>query len=191
MRELGRIIRLQVQRATLKTGEKPERRYDPAPLLAVARLALSPDGALGAADGAWVVDVHHRAHPATKNDDGLNGVSVGFTGHYAAMRERFGERLTLGCAGENVIAETPGRLHFEDLAQGLAILGPDGAERVRLHVHQVAHPCRPFTGWALGQIVESAVLKEHLQFLDDGMRGYYCVAEGAGVVEVGDTLCAL
>jgi hypothetical protein len=180
-----------VQRTTLKTGVKPDRRYDPAPLLAVPRLSLSPDGVLGAADGAWVVDVHHRAHPHTKSDNGLNGVSVGFTGHYAAMRQRFGERLTLGCAGENLIAETPSLLRYEDVAQGFAIVGPDGAERARLRVLQVAHPCRPFTGWALGGTVESSVLKEHLQFLEDGMRGYYCVAEGAGLVEVGDLLFAL
>ena len=34
MRELGRLVRLQIQRTTLKTGLKPERRYDPAPILA-------------------------------------------------------------------------------------------------------------------------------------------------------------
>ncbi len=191
MRELGRLVRLQVQRTTLKTGEKPDRRYDPAPILAVERLALSPDGVLGAADGGWVVDVHHRAHPATKNEDGLHGVSVGFTGHYAAMRERFGPRLVTGCAGENLIAELDGRLGFDDVAQGLAVVGPDRQERARLRVLQVAHPCRPFTGWALGGTVESAVLKEHLQFLDDGTRGFYCTAEGAGVVEIGDVLVAL
>ena len=191
MRELGRLVRLQVQRTTLKTGEKPERRYDPAPILAVPRLALSPDGVMGAADGAWIVDVHHRAHPATKNDDGLHGVSVGFTGHYAAMRERYGSHLVTGCAGENLIAEAPGRLSFEEVAQGLVIVGADGQERARLRVLQVAHPCRPFTGWALGGTVESAVLKEQLQFLDDGMRGFYCTALGTGVAEIGDLLVAL
>src|SRR2546425_6533822 len=36
----------------------------------------------------------------------------------------------------------------------------------------VAHPCRPFSGWALGGMVEPEVLKETLQFLDDGMRGF-------------------
>src|SRR5881409_1168921 len=95
MRDLGRIVRLQIQRASLKTGEKPTRVYDPAPLLAVDRLALGPDGALGAgSDGSWVVDVHHRTHPNTKNEDGAHGVSIGFTTHYALMRERFGDRLT-------------------------------------------------------------------------------------------------
>ncbi|HMA40907.1 MAG TPA: MOSC domain-containing protein [Gemmatimonadales bacterium] len=192
MRPLGPLIRLQVQRSSLKTGEKPARTYDPAPLLAVPRLALSPDGALGATpDGGWIVDVHHRAHPATKNTDGLHGVSVGFTAHYGAMRERFGERLTLGCAGENLIAETGSQLHFDDVAGGLAILAPDGTERVRLKVLEVAQPCRPFTGWALGGSVEAAVLKENLQFLEGGMRGFYCTAEGSGTVAVGDVLYAI
>lgn len=190
MRELGRLVVLQIQRSTLKTGVKPERRYDPAPLLAVPRLALSPDGVMGAVDGAWVVDVHHRAHPATKNEDGLHGVSVGFTGHYAAMRQRFGDRLVTGCAGENLIAETPGRLTLDDVARGFAIVGQDGGERARLQVLQVAHPCRPFTGWAQGEITERTALKENLQFLDDGMRGFYCTALGTGVVEVGDVLVA-
>lgn len=192
MHPLGPLVRLQVQRGSLKTGERPLRTYDPAPLLPVPQLALSPDGALGHADGSgWIVDVHHRAHPATKNEDGLHGVSVGFTAHYGEMRRRFGDRLTLGCAGENLIAETGSRVRLEDVAGGLAILAPDGRERVRLRVLQVAHPCRPFTGWALGGVVESAVLKEQLQFLDDGMRGFYCNAEGTGTVEVGDLLVAL
>jgi hypothetical protein len=192
MRPLGSLVRLQIQRASLKTGAKPNRTYDPAPLLAVDRLALGPDGALGAGEGgAWLVDVHHRAHPATKHEDGRNGISVGFTAHYRAMQARFGERLTLGCAGENLIAQTEQPLHLADLAGGLAIVAPDGAERVRLRVLDVARPCRPFTGWALGGPVESEVLKERLQFLDGGMRGFYCVGEGAGIVEVGDLLVAI
>jgi hypothetical protein len=192
MRPLGPIVRLQVQRASLKTGARPQRTYDPAPLLAVARLAVGPDGVLGAGpEDAWVVDVHHRAHPATKNEDGLHGVSVGFTAHYDAMRERFGARLALGCAGENLIAETRGRLHAADLATGLAVLAPDGRERVRLRLLEVARPCRPFTGWAVGGTVDAEVLKQHLQFLDEGMRGFYCVGEGTGTVELGDLLVAL
>ena len=56
---------------------------------------------------------------------------------------------------------------------------------------QVAHPCRPFTGWALGGRVEADVLKSHLQFLDEGMRGFYAVGEGEGIVSVGDRLVVL
>jgi len=192
MRTIGRISRLQIQRASLKSGEKPTRRYDPAPLLSVPKLNVTPAGALGAIeDGAWVVDVHHRAHPHTKNEDGLHGISLGFTSHYDAMREHFGARVVIGCAGENIIAETDGRFTYEDLVEGMAILTPEGKERVRLRVLQVAHPCRPFTGWALGKQVEPEELKRHLQFLDGGMRGFYCVGEGTGTVSLGDQIALL
>ncbi len=202
MRPIGTIVRLQIQRSTLKTGEKPDRVYDPAPILPVDRLVVSPDGVLGGTGGTggegnvgWLVDVHHRSHPFTKNEDGLHGVSVGFTSHYALMRDRFGERITPGCAGENILVEADRRLALADLEGGLTVLGQDGREQVRLRVLQVAHPCRPFTGWALrggsGTRVEAEVFKSHLQFLDDGMRGFYCVGDGAGVVSVGDRLVAL
>ena len=187
MRELGRIVRLQVQRSSLKTGEKPARIYDPARLLTVDHLAIGPDGVLGqSTDGAWVVDVHHRAHPQTKNEDGAHGVSLGFTFHYAAMRDRFGDRVTLGCAGENIVVETARRITFEDLEHGVALLGEGERELARLDVLQVAHPCRPFSGWALGGMVDSDLLKETLQFLDGGMRGFYCQGVGSGIVSVGD-----
>jgi hypothetical protein len=194
MHTIGTVTRLQIQRSSLKTGEKPNRVYDPAPLLPVPRVAVTPDGVLGAgADGSWIVDVHHRAHPETKNEDGLHGVSVGFTSHYAAMRDHFGERIVIGCAGENVIVAVDRTFTYEDLAGGVAIVANDGPERVRLKVLQVAHPCRPFTGWALGggERVEPDVLKSHLQFLDGGMRGFYCVGEGRGTIAVGDRLVLL
>ena len=195
MRTIGTIARLQIQRSSLKTGEKPDRVYDPAPLLAVPRLAVTPDGVLGAAaDGGWLVDVHHRAHPDTKNEDGLHGVSVGFTSHYAAMQDRFGDRIVIGCAGENIVVATDRPFIYEDLAGGIAVAATGGrerGERVRLRVLQVAHPCRPFTGWALGGRVEADVLKSHLQFLDGGMRGFYCVGEGVGMVSIGDQVVVL
>jgi len=192
MRELGRIVRLQIQRSSLKTGEKPTRVYDPARLLTVGHLAIGPDGVLGqAGDGAWLVDVHHRAHPQTKNEDGAHGVSLGFTSHYAAMRDRFGDRITLGCAGENIVVEADNRFTFADLERGVALLGDGGREVARLEVLQVAHPCRPFSGWALGGMVESDVLKQTLQFLDGGMRGFYCQGVGSGIVAVGDRVIAV
>jgi len=186
MEMIGEIVLLQIQRSALKTGEAPRRVYDPAPILEVERLAVSRDGALGlASDQSWIVDIHHRAHPATKNQDGRHGISIGFTGHYDLMRDRFGDRMTVGCAGENIIVRTPKRFLLDDLAAGLVILGPDGRE-LRLDVLDVAHPCRPFTGWALGRTVESEVLKEHLQFLDGGTRGFRLGGEASGFVAVGD-----
>lgn len=192
MRTIGTVTRLQIQRFSLKTGEKPNRQYDPTPLLPVPRLTVTPDGVLGAgAEGGWLVDVHHRAHPETKNEDGLHGVSVGFTSHYAAMRDRFGERIVVGCAGENIIVAADRTFTYDDLAAGIAIVATDGPERVRLRVREVAHPCRPFAGWASGGRVEAEVLKAHLQFLDGGTRGFYCVGEGTGTVAVGDRLVLL
>jgi len=192
MRTIGTVTRLQIQRDSLKTGEKPMRTYDPTPLLAVPTLHVSPDGALGASPGGmWVVDVHHRSHPVTKNEDGVHGISLGFTSHYDAMREHFGEKLVMGCAGENIIATSDRQFGYDDLAAGVAILSPEGKERVRLKVLQVAHPCKPFTGWALGKQVEPEELKKHLQFLDNGMRGFYCVGEGMGTVSLGDSIAIL
>ena len=194
MRTIGTITRLQIQRGSLKRGEKPTRVYDPSPLLSVRRLNVSPEGALGGSPEdaeAWIVDVHHRAHPHTKNEDGLHGISLGFTSHYDAMRKHFGDKLELGCAGENIIATSDHRLTYEELEGGVAILGPDGAERVRLRVLQVAHPCRPFTGWAIGKMVEPEELKKHLQFLDNGMRGFYCVGEATGTVSLGDSVAVI
>jgi len=194
MRTIGTITRLQIQRGSLKRGEKPTRVYDPTPLLSVPALNVTPEGALGASpDGAdaWIVDVHHRAHPYTKNEDGLHGISLGFTAHYDAMRHHFGGTLEVGCAGENIIATSERRFGYDELAGGVAILAPDGSERVRLKVLQVAHPCRPFTGWALGKQVEPEELKKHLQFLDGGMRGFYCVGEGTGTVSLGDHIAIL
>src|SRR6266702_4866570 len=141
MRTIGTVTRLQIQRSSLKTGEKPDRIYDPAPLLPVPRLSVTPDGVLGAsADGGWMVDVHHRTHPATKNEDGLHGVSLGFTSHYAAMRERFGERIVVGCAGENVIVATDRMFTYDDLAGGARNDSHVASELVtRVHANGRAH----------------------------------------------------
>jgi hypothetical protein len=160
--------------------------------VSVEQLWLTPDGILGLGpDGSWVVDIHHRLHPDTKNEDGLHAISVGFTGHYDEMRERFGARIVPGCAGENLIAETAGRVTLERIAGGLAIVAPDGTERLRFDVLKVAHPCRPFTGWALGRHVEPDELKSHLQFLDDGTRGYRLQAATSAMIGLGDRLVVI
>ena len=190
MHVIGSIVRLQIQRSPLKTGEKPNRVYDPAPLLTVDRLMVSADGTLGFDRDRWIVDVHHRAHPDTRNSDGRHGISIGFTSHYEAMRERFGDRIAFGCAGENVIVETPRRFTLDDLRGGIAVLR-DGTEVVRLATLDVAHPCKPFTGWALGRTVESEVLKANLQFLDGGTRGFRLAGGISGELAIGDSVAVV
>ena len=188
LRPLGQIVRLQIQRSPLKVGEKPNRVYDPAPILVVDELTLTPQGALAhLSDGATLLDVHHASHPQTRNSGGLNSLSLGFTAHYAAIRARYGDHVTDGCAGENILIETDRRVRLEEITGGLAIQ-PAGAEAlVWLRVNQVAAPCRPFSGFVT-HVTEAAVVKETLQFLDDGLRGFYCALARAepATIALGD-----
>ena len=192
MQLLGRIARLQIQRTSLKSGVSRTRVYHPAPLLPVSVLYVSPDGVLGLGpDGSWLIDVHHRAHPETKNPAGENGISIGFSGHYDAMRDRFGDRIELGCAGENIVADLPRRCTLDELRAGIVILSPAGEERLRLRVLDVAHPCKPFTGWALARTVEPETFKTHLQFLEDGMRGFLLATDTTARISAGDQVAVL
>jgi hypothetical protein len=185
---LGRIVRLQIQRSQLKLGEKPNRVYDPAPLLAVDELTITPQGALARLpDGGMVVDVHHTAHPATRNNGGANDLSVGFTAHYAAMQAEYGDHLNDGCAGENILVAVDETVPLERVARGLVIQRAAGGEAVRLESVRVDLPCVEFSRFA-SRSAEAEAVKRALQFLDHGRRGYYCTYEGTGpaLVAVGD-----
>ena len=185
---LGKIVRLQIQRSPLKIGEKPNRVYDPLPILAVNELTLTPQGAVARAfDGAPLLDVHHADHPQTRNVEGVNALSVGFTSHYAAIRAQYGDHVTDGCAGENILIETDGVMKPEDIAGGLAIQPAGAALPVWLRVNQVAAPCREFSGYVMDG-PGAAALKEALLFLDDGLRGFYCALAQAqpATIAVGD-----
>jgi hypothetical protein len=144
---IGKIVRLQAQTSSLKVGASP-RRYDPAPLRSLRALRLTADGAIGMAEtGAPTVDVHHADHPASKHRGG-NGVSLGFTSHYAIMRDRFGAHLTDGIAGENILIEAEREFHEDELAGGIVIAGEDGA-RVELGEIAAVAPCVEFPRFAL------------------------------------------
>ncbi|MGC4108154.1 MAG: hypothetical protein QM753_17660 [Thermomicrobiales bacterium] len=98
---LGPIVLLQVQIAPLKQGEKPLRWYAPDAITSVSEMQLDSGGVTGF-DGETVKhDVHHRDHPLSRYR-GENGVSVGFTSHYATIRGEFGDFLYDGIAGENL-----------------------------------------------------------------------------------------
>ena len=189
MEAIGRIVRLQVQLSSLKVGERPLRRYDPAPLRSVQALILEEGGVRGVMAGdEEVVDVHHRDHPASKNRGG-NGVSVGFTGHYADMRARFGAHLDDGLAGENILVETRYSYGEADLANGLVVETAGGAT-VRLERVVVAEPCVEFSRYALRYPPDTRTdraVTSALTFLGDGMRGYYATYHGEPArIELGD-----
>ena len=189
MQPIGTVVRLQVQEASLKVGERP-RRYDPAPLRALAAILVTPAGVLGLRDdGDPITDVHHAHHPRSKHRGGENGISLGFTTHYAAMRDRFGAHLGDGIAGENILIATPRRFEVAELAAGVVIGGESGA-RLALRPIVVAAPCVEFARYALRYPDEArpdATVTEALRFLDGGMRGFYAASSGEPrVIRVGD-----
>jgi hypothetical protein len=194
---IGTVVGLQVQRSSLKLGERPHRWFDPAPLLAVPALLLDPDGVSGLLPGGEpVVDVHNRRHPETRHGTG-NGVSVGFTTHYARMRARLGERAADGVAGENILIAGEPAFVAGDLPAALVFEGPDGS--VRLEGMRVMEPCVEFSRWVLGYTGRPVAdltrpdpaVTPTLAFLRAGMRGYCgtCAAPSA-TLRLGDRVYA-
>ena len=155
----------------------------------VPAISLSASGVVGlTGSGATIVDVHHHDHPASKNRGGENGISLGFTAHYHAMRERFGQHLSDGIAGENILVAVDRLFPVEDLAGGVVVEGSDG-KRLELRSVIVAAPCVEFSRYALkfpDGARPDATVTEALRYLDAGMRGFYATYEGEpAVVEVG------
>jgi hypothetical protein len=181
MRLVGSIVRLQVQEVSLKVDGVRWRRYDPSGLRAVPALEVNDGGVRGwTAGGEPIADVHHRDHPAAKNRGGENGISVGFTGHYRAMRERFGDHLSDGIAGENILIATESLLTETDLAGGLVIATAAGPE---IHLDDIfpAAPCVEFSRYALRYPDDARpdeTVADALRFLNEGMRGYYARYRG-------------
>lgn len=190
MRRIGRIQQVQIQRESLKVGEGVGRAYDPTPLLAVTRLQLTSDGVYGVhADGTATIDVHNVRHPRSRNRDD-NFISMGFTGHYAAMRARLGDHLTDGIAGENIIVAYDGILTLQDLGTNLFI-ETQGGGRIALDAVLPIPPCEPFSRFAAGRTLSAPEMKATLQFLSSGTRGFYMrIAADRAFVQAGDTVWA-
>ncbi len=189
MQKIGHIILVQIQPASIKVG-KPER-YDPTRLLVVDELLLSQSGVVGVtSDGQHIVDVHNAHHPETKSR-GDNGFSIGFTSHYESMRCRFGKHIADACAGENVLVETERMFSPSDLHCGLAIQQTRTGEFIFLTDIEPVVPCLPFSTYAANRLLEPNEVKETLQFLMDGRRGFLAELEAKGKtvsVRAGDVL---
>jgi hypothetical protein len=194
MHEIGNITRIQVQQSPLKGRKPPTKYYDPSPLLEVERLLLSANGIIGITyDGREVIDVHHVDHPESRNIEGKNSMSFGFTSHYRSIRERFGEHVTDGIAGENILVATETILHREDLGEQLALQNHMTGEYIYLSGILIASPCVEFSQFAAnhGMPMPPKALKETLQFLNGGMRGFYAAVEDQiqqFTIQVGDML---
>lgn len=191
MERIGTVVRLQVQRSSLKAGDRPRRWYDPAPILSVPVLTLDENGVTGwTDDGTMVPDVHNATHPASKFR-GENGVSFGFTSHYGKMRERFGPHLTDGIAGENILIAADRIFREEEFARGLRIADADGTG-VELAEILAAEPCAEFSRFSLRYDIATPsdrTVAEALNFLREGTRGFYAAARGGtGRIRIGDSV---
>ncbi len=186
---VGPIVRLQVQVAPLKQGEKPHRWYNPGPITAVSAMRIEPGGVVGLEGDEEFGDVHHMLHPISRFR-GENGISVGLTGHYRHMRQRFGEHLTDGIAGENILIEAKRVMLEDEVARGVVIATAAGL--VELAAVEGAPPCVEFSRFCAGYGLDQKsdrTITETLQFLSDGMRGFYAtLADGQDqpVIAVGD-----
>ena len=171
MHEIGTIKQVQIQRSSLKVGERDQYQYDPSPLLVVSHLMLTTGGCIGILEvGKQIIDVHHQNHPASRNRID-NPISFGFTGHYQAIRTKFGQHLTDGCAGENILIEADEEFTIDELQRGIAIQSTATGELIRLVQIEIATPCLPFSQFATQNT--SIPVKETLQFLHYGRRGFY------------------
>lgn len=169
---LGPIALLQVQRLPAKM---PGGRYEPGVILPVKEAWVGPEGMAGLHEGAWVLDAHHAAHPARRGGPG-RALSIGFTGHYRLMEQRFGT-APLGVGGENIVVQAEGRVYLKDLLGTVVIRGAGG--ELVLTGAKVAAPCLPFTSFLLGldRVAERPEVAEPLEFLGEGMRGFVLGAE--------------
>jgi hypothetical protein len=94
------------------------------------------------------------------------------------MRGRFGEHMVDGIAGENIIIEYDLEIWSEDLGKGIAIENQDTGHKAVLGFMSFAAPCREFSLFAAQSQHErlpAAELKDTLQFLGEGRRGFLLV----------------
>ena len=187
--ELGRIVRLQVQRSSLKATSPDGKYYDPEPLLAVDEIVVDERGARAESPNGPLLDVHNALHPQTKNRNNINPLSIGFVGHYGQIRQRYGSHVVNGIAGENILVDATNVVDLPTVTPGFVITGDEG-RRVELNNVSVAHPCVEFSRFVMNDRTAPArAVSDVLRFLDGGIRGFYAVAaEGRHQIRVGDTV---
>lgn len=183
-----RVVRLQVQTDRLKPGAAPHRYYHPERIRPVAVLDVGPGGASSPGPDGTVIDVHNRAHPHTRDPHGKAGLTLMGTGDYEKLRLRYGAHVSDGIAGESILVDAPDGLAGGQPAAARVLTsgGP-----IELQAVRVAKPCVEFSRYCLGEAMSESVsadVREALEFLDGGMRGYRAVACNDGSIAIGDTL---
>ncbi len=171
--ELGTVAILQVQRQPLKQNGSNGRVYVPEGIVRVVSLAITDRGVVGyTVSGDPIQDSHHADHPESRFR-GENAISVGFLPHYESLRQEFGSHLVDGIAGENILVASELAPTMADLAGVLRFDNPDGSS-IECSCLKAMAPCDEFSHFArrASTRLHAAVLKETLQFLDGGRRGF-------------------
>jgi len=184
------IVRLQVQRVPVKPGRAPLRRYEPAAIVSVSSIHAGPRGVQGVtADGQTVLDVHHQDHPHSRDRRGKAGILFMGTGDYEALRERYGDQLVDGIAGETILLAAPDGFAGRRLPKKITVTTTAGP--LELHAVRPADPCVEFSRFCLRQDpsaeVDDAVRKALID-LDGGARGYRSIASTEGTITIGDVV---
>jgi hypothetical protein len=185
---MGRVKLVQVQPSGLIIETPSGYFYDVTRRVEVESLRISQLGIEATThEGDHVLDIHHISHPGKAYDDD-DLVCIGFTSHYEAMRARFGEHLVDGSAGENIIIEYEEEVWPADLGQRIGIENQDSGHMTILDLTSHASPCREFSLFATqSQHVQlpPVKLRETLQFLENGRRGFLLVlGDGQDAAEV-------
>lgn len=176
MRELGRVVKLQVQTGSLKHGPKREL-YDPVHLIEVPELELTERGVIGWRGGMVIQDVHHQDYMTARGYTGSN-LSFNFTTHYDQIRGRYGNHVWPGCGGDNIVFAAATPVTLAELQGELVLEGINGDCGRIIHV-QIATPCMAYSRFVANQPdLHPAQLKETLQFLSQGQRGFYADWQG-------------
>lgn len=189
MQKIGTVAFVQVQRYSMKKVVDNDLQYDTSPLLSVEKLWLTDKGIVGISDNTSIIDVHSQQHPESKYR-GDNKISISFLRNYDAMRERFGEHMVDGIAGESILVNLETNLP-DDILEKEWILENSEGQQIKLKSVIVAPPCREFSIFCAQEKIAGAELKSTLQFLHDGRRGYYMELADADMtyyVQAGDSL---
>jgi hypothetical protein len=192
IKDLGLVKLVQLQPNGLIIEKDGGYFYDESRRVEVPQLIINKRGIEAATpEGDHVFDIHHLDHPDKEYDDD-DLVCIGFTSHYDKMRERFGEHMVYGSAGENIIIEYPDEIWLDDLNGQIAFENQETGELIILDDVIVAAPCEEFSHFAArsqDERLPAGELKEILKFLNNGRRGFLMVlkdSQGEGIVRPGD-----
>ena len=190
MKTIGHVAKVQIQSHSLKQVSAQGKYYDVSGLHGMQAIEVSNAGVIGLSADQRRIDVHHPDHPQSRNRAGRNAFSVGFSGNYDELRERFGSHLDDGIAGENLVIACTQAYTLDDLAPGLAI--DTEASRVVLAIGQFIEPCEEFSHYANRSTnpLPAAELKDTLQFLRNGRRGFFASLSLDEIITIrpGDTV---